>query len=593
MYESLLRNIVHFNHWRKKHLSQNVFFMLVAGVVGAIGGLAASLLKKLTHLVASFLANDLQWEFKYYLYFFLPLIGIFLTVLYIRVFIRRKVFRQGIPPLIESIAHKRSRLDFHNIYSQIITSALTVGFGGSAGLESPSVYSGGAVGSNIARLFRFTYKERTLLLACGAAAGISGAFDSPVAGLLFATEVILPSFTIPVFTPLLIASAMASIVSHMVYDKPLFAYVADTWVQEGVIIYIIFGVISGFYSVYYGYVFERMQLFFSKIKNRYNKVWIGGLSLGILIMVFPALYGEGYIHIQKLLNEDYSSLLSNSLFSNYQNMSWVLIVFAILSLVAKTFACGITLSCGGNGGMFGPSVVIGGLLGFIFAYSMNQAGLAHLDVTHFIVVGMAASVSGVMHAPLTGVFLSAEITGSYVLMIPLMIVSALAFFINKSIRKYSIYTRTLANNGNLLETENHDLNALNQIKLISVLEYNYIVLDPEKSAISQKEMIIHSEKSLFPVVNKNGVLIGVLSFEHLLECFFSSDASEQEELVGSLVSKSDQKVYLDFSLYEVLQIMDKLNLNAIPVVNEKEQYIGFVSKDVAFNKYRSLLKSKI
>lgn len=593
MYESLLRNIVLFNQWRKKRLSQNVFFMLLAMVVGIFGGIAASLLKKLTHLVANFLINDFHWQYKYVLYFFLPLIGIFLTVSYVHVFLRKKIFRQGIPPLIESISHNRSKLDFHNIYSQIITSALTVGFGGSAGLESPSVSSGGAVGSYIARLFRLNYRERTLLLACGAAAGISGAFGSPIAGMLFAIEVILPSFSIPFISPLLLASAMSSVVSRMIYNKPLFAYHADSWSGEGILIYVLFGVIAGFYSVFYAHVFEKMHLFFSNLKNKYNKVWIGGLSLGLLIAVFPALYGEGYIHIQKLLNQNYTSLLTDSLFSNYQQFTWAIIVFAIFSLVAKTYACGITLSCGGNGGMFGPSVVIGGLLGFIFAYTFNLIAGTHLNVTHFIVVGMAASVSGAMHAPLTGVFLSAEITGSYALMIPLMMVAALSFFINKSIRKYSIYTKELVEKGKVSLYENHDLNALNQIKLNTVLEHNFHVLDPNKSALEQKDVIIHSEKSFFPVVDADGILLGVLSFEQLLESIMSANITEQQDLVGSMVQTNDQKVNIDSSLSDVLQIMDKHNLSSIPVVNKLEQYEGFVSKDVAFNKYRKLLQQKI
>lgn len=592
MYDQLLRYIIRLNHWRKKQISQTTFLIIAAAIVGTLGGLASSILKRLTHLVANFLQNDLQGQYKFYLYFFFPIIGLFLTVFYIRLFIRKHTFRQGIPPLIKSISKNRSRLDFHNAYSQIISSAITVGMGGSAGLESPAVSSGASIGSNIARFFGLNYRETTLLLACGGAAGISGAFDSPIAGMVFAIEVLLPAFSIPAITPLLISSAIASVVSWMVYNRPLFHYVADGRIQDGFWYYILFGILAGFYTVYYGYMNELIHKTMRKFKNTYVKATIGGLALGLMVALFPALYGEGYITIQKLLDGDFNSLLSNSLFSTYSEYSWVLIIFATLSLFAKATASAVTLSSGGNGGMFGPSVVIGGLLGFIFAYTFNQLGFGQLDVTHFMLAGMAASISGVMHAPLTGIFLSAEITGGYALMVPLMIVAAIAYFINKAIRKYSIYTKELAEEGELIDAENKDTSVLMQLRLKHLLEKDFVQLKPEEFPMQRKEDIIHSSRTIFPVVNFNGKFLGILTIEDLLEMIYTNDPAKANLTIGDLVQPTQDVIPVNMPMKEVMQLMDKKDIHILPVTGHNNTYLGFVTREGVFNKYRQLLRKQ-
>ncbi|HET8572707.1 MAG TPA: chloride channel protein [Edaphocola sp.] len=588
MYEQLLRHIVTLNQWRKRHISHDNFLIIAAAIVGVFGGLAAALLKSLTHFVAAFMQNDFHWQYKYYLYFFFPLIGLFLTVLYIKTFIRKHDFRHGIPPLIKSISKENSRLDFHNIYSQIISSALTVGLGGSAGLEAPAVASGSAIGSNVGRLFGLNYRETTLLLACGGAAGIAGAFNSPVAGMIFAIEVLLPSFSIPAFIPLLIASAVASVVSQMLNSEPLFAYVAHNWIVDAFWFYIVFGVIAGFYSVYFSRLNTYLHKVFDKINGAYRKALVGGIALGVMIAVFPAVYGEGYISIQKLLDGRYESLLTNSFFSGYQHITWVLIAFAALSLMAKTVACVVTMSSGGNGGMFGPSVVVGGLLGFVFAFGLNQTGFVHLNVTHFIVAGMAASVAGVMHAPLTGVFLSAEITGGYVLIVPLMVVSAISYFINKGTLRYSIYTKRLAEQ-DIVVAENKDASVLTQMKLKYLLEKDFVVLHPEDTVTSREKDIIHSEKSLFPVVGQDGKLLGLLGIETLLEHLVSHQPEMRQQTIAQLVQPVNDAVCINAKMRAVMQLMDKKNVRILPVVDEEEQYLGFITKTGIFNRYRKLL----
>ena len=587
MYDKGLKYIQKINQWRKVRISNSNFLIIAAAAVGIFGGIASSILKEITHSVASFLQNDLHWEYKYYLYFFFPLIGIFLTVFYIRTFIRRTKFQHGIPPILFNISHNSSKLDFHNIYSQIISSALTVGLGGSAGLEAPAVASGAAIGSNIGRFFGLNYRETTLLLACGAAAGISGAFNSPVAGMIFAIEVILPAFSIPAFIPLLIASAFSSVISQQIYTEPLFAFVPrGGWVLGAFWYYIAFGIIVGVYSIYFSRLNSYIFRVFGKIKNKYNRVLIGGITLGVMMAFLPALYGEGYITIQKLLDGNYQSLLANSFFAKYQAITWALLIFATVSLVGKTFACIITMSSGGNGGMFGPSVVVGGLAGFIFAYGLNQTGVIHLNVTNFIIAGIAASMSGVMHAPLTGIFLAAEITGSYALMVPLMIVAAISYFINKGSLTYSIYTKGLAEQGNLV-TQDH--NVLRRIKLKYLIEKDFVILRPGDTPISRSADIVHTSRNIFPVVNNEGELIGVIYSDQLLEFLVSNKAEDHTRLIKDIAQPPDKIIFLSTPVREVMQAMDSLDKRILPVTDSNNKYLGFVTKNGILNKYRHII----
>jgi CIC family chloride channel protein len=586
VYEKLLRRIVAQNHWRKKHLSQDNFLMIAAAIVGTLGGLAASFLKVLTHSVADFLQSDFHWEYKYFLFFLFPLIGILLTTLYLKVFIRKRPFYPGIPPLIDSVMHRNSRLDFHNIYSQIISSALTVGMGGSAGLESPSVSSGASIGSNLGRLSGLNYRETTLLLACGGAAGIAGAFNSPFAGMIFAAEVLLPSFSIPAIIPLLIASAFASVVSTLVHSEPLFALVPHAWAMHSFGVYVVFGITAGFYTVYFSWLNEKTHSYFQGLKSIYSKILIGGIGLGVLVSLFPAIYGEGYIAIQELLDKNYTSLLANSFFSKYQNSTWILIIFSILTLLGKTWGCSITMGSGGNGGMFGPSVGVGGLLGFIFAYSLNQTGWVDLNITNFMIIGMAASVSGMMHAPMTGIFLAAEITGGYALIVPLMVASAISFFINKRIRKYSIYTKQMAEHGIIIEKDKIDTRILNNMNVKMLIEKDFVVLKDSELITNRKKDIVQSERQIFPVINSEGIFIGMLSIEELIQHIVSEDTRQLNQKIGDIVQPVTELVTNDTPLKKVIQLMDTKNTRILPVVDFNKRYLGFITKNGIFKKYR-------
>lgn len=582
--ELFLRKIIQLNHWRKKNISQTNFLIICAAIVGALGGFAAAVLKVFTHAIANFLKNDFTWEYKYYLYFFFPLIGLSLSLLYIRLFIRKSPFYSGIPPLIKSITHNHSKLSFHNIYSQIITSGLTVGMGGSAGLEAPSVSSGAAIGSNLGRLFGLTYRETSLLLACGGAAGISGAFNSPIAGMIFAIEVLLPSFSIPSMIPLLIGSAVGSVVSKMVHNEPLFASIPRDFQQTSFIMFVIFGFVAGFYVIFFSWLNEHTHRFFEKINNKYIKIIIGGISLGLLVTMFPAIYGEGYIAVQDLLDGKYHSLIENSLFAHVGNTTWMLILFAFLTLLGKTWGCSITMGSGGNGGMFGPSVGVGALLGFVFAFSINQTGIIHLNITNFMIVGMAACVSGMMHAPLTGIFLAAEITGGYTLIVPLMIVSAISFFLNKRIRKYSIYTRPLKKQGFLIKGGSQDASLLSQLLIKDLIESNFIILRSNDVLLGRKMDIINSERQIFPVINDDSTFVGYLIIEDLVKVLLDENLNKQTIL--QVVQPTDYYGKVTDPMKSIIQKMDRNNLRFLPIVDAEKKYLGFVTKNGIFKRYR-------
>jgi CIC family chloride channel protein len=590
MHPKVLALVTDLNQWRKQRISKGNFLLLAAAVVGVLGGVAASLLKQLTHFIEDSLQNDLHWKYKYYLYLFFPLLGILFTVLYIRTFIRRNKFHHGLTPILYDISRNSGKIGFHNIYSQIITSALTAGFGGSVGLEAPIVYSGSAIGSNIGRFFGLSYREVTLLLACGAGAGIAGAFNSPIAGMVFAIEILLPTFSIPAFIPLLLSVATASVVARIFYSKPLFVLVTEGWAMNALLFYVLMAVAVGFFSVYFFKLNFFLKKRFERISKTYHKVWIGGLILGLLIALFPALYGEGYITIQALLNGKYNSLLGNSFFSDYQNHPWLLVLFAVLTLFGKSLASLFTIYSGGNGGTFGPSLVMGGFIGFIFAYTVNLTGWVHLNTTNFIVVGMAAALSGIMHAPLTGIFLIAEITGGYALMVPLMIVSAIAYFINKANTGHSIYTKPLAEKGELVSHEYKDGNILRRMKLKYLVEKDFVVLHPDDTPKMRSHDIIHTDKNIFPVVDKKGVLTGIVRGEVLLECLVSPSATGHDTPVSILSEPPSGSIPIQTDMFDVMKEMDSSDQQLFPVVSDDFSYLGFVSRAGILNKYRALLR---
>jgi CIC family chloride channel protein len=588
MYIRLVNYIDKLNLYRKTKISNRNFLVIAALIVGVLAGLAAALLKTLTHHIEEFLQTDLHWEYKYYLYLLFPLIGILLSVMYVRRFIRKGKFETGLTPLLYAISKKSSKVETHNIYSQIITAALTVGFGGSTGLEAPIVTSGSSIGSSVGRFLGLSYRETTLLLACGAAAGIAGAFNSPIAGIVFAIEILLPEFTIPAFIPLLLSSATAAVVARFFYNEQLFYLVTEGWKTSSIFYYVILACLVGLFSIFFGKANYAIKNFFYQIKHPYKKVILGGLMLGALVFLFPTLYGEGYITIKNLLKGDTTAVISNSIFSSYSGVPGLIILFTLFTIFAKSVATLVTLGAGGNGGIFAPSLIVGGLMGFIVAFTINTLGFAQVNVANFIVAGMAASLGSIMHAPLTGIFLIAEITGGYILMVPLMITTAIAYLINRSVNKYSIYTKPLADKGQLSHHEDKDTTVLNMMKLRYLIEKDYLELNENELIQDRMPEILQSKRNIFPVVGEEQKFKGLVYVEELLKKSFDTQIA-MPDTVEQLMELAPAVIDINAELKEVLQLMEKENVWILPVVDENDTYIGFVSKTAIFNKYRAML----
>lgn len=588
MYVKFVNYVDKLNRYRQSKISNRNFLVIAALIVGVLAGLAAALLKTITHHIEAFLQTGLQWQYKYYLYLLFPTIGIFLAVLYTRKFIRKGKFETGLTPLLYTISKKSSKVEPHNIYSQIITAALTVGFGGSTGLEAPIVTSGASIGSSVGRFLGLSYREVTLLLACGAAAGIAGAFNSPIAGIVFAIEILLPEFTIPAFVPLLLASATAAVVARFFFNEQLFYLVTEGWETSALFYYVILACLIGLFSIYFGKANGVIKSFFYKINHPYKRVIIGGLMLGALVFLFPTLYGEGYITIKTLLNGDTTALINNSIFSSYNKFPYAIIVFTIITIFAKSIATLVTLGAGGNGGIFAPSLIIGGLIGFVLSYTINTLGIAQVSTANFIVAGMAASLGSIIHAPLTGIFLIAEITGGYMLMVPLMVTTAIAYLINRSANKYSIYTKPLADKGELSHHEDKDTTVLNMMKLRYLVEKDYLILTEEDLIKDRMNEILQSKRNIFPIIAINGEFKGLLYVEDLLRESVVRKENTSLQIID-LMKPAPEVININAELKLALKQMENENVWILPVVNDNGNFIGFVSKTAIFNKYRAML----
>lgn len=431
--------------WTQNKLSNKQFIYVSCVLVGLSGGIAAIVLKIFVHFIFIITTYEKFGNNKY-LFALFPLLGIFLTVLVIKKLLKNK-FDKGLAHIHHAILKKSSNVPKEQMYAQILTSSLTVGFGGSAGLEAPIVITGAAIGSNYSKAYKLTDKERTLLLACGIAAGIAAAFNAPIAGVLFALEVLLMDISIAAFTPLILAAATGALISKIILqDSILLSFqLQQPFNYNNVPFYILLGVVAGLVSVYHSRIFIKVENFISKsTKKVYSKVLIGGIALALLILIFPSLFGEGYQSIKLLSNKSSENLVDNSIFCDFKNNQWFIIFFIGALVFVKAIATALTIGSGGNGGNFAPSLFVGAYLGFFFSRILNMLNLTHLPETNFTIVGMAGVLSGLYHAPLTAIFLIAEITGGYTLMIPLMIVSSISFAISKHYEPFSMDTKSLS-----------------------------------------------------------------------------------------------------------------------------------------------------
>jgi chloride channel protein, CIC family len=572
--------------WRAAHISSKAFLILASIITGLVAGLAAVALKNFVGFIHHFLTSHFNIEESNIFLFLLPWTGILITTYFVWYFLKGRLIK-GVGYVLYKISRGGSNLESEHTYAHIVSSGITVGFGGSAGLESPIVITGSAIGSNIGRLLQLGYRERTLLLACGAAAGIAAIFNSPIAGVLFAVEVLLAEFSIPVFIPLLISAATAAVVSKLLYSGQLFFLVSNEWFVKAIPYYILLGIICGFVSLYMARVTLRVEGFLNNRTRVWPKALLGGAFVGLLIFLLPPLYGEGYETIKQLLAGHYGDIFNHSLFFSFRASPWLIIAFVVVIIFIKVFATAFTTGSGGNGGIFAPSLFTGALTGFALSFGVNNLGITKLVIPNFIVVGMAGILAGVVHAPLTAIFLIAEITGGYVLFVPLMIVSALSFFIVRYFEPYSIYTKKLAASGDLL-TNDRDTAVLSNLKVADMIECDFLSISTDTRIEQFIRLFSQSNRNIFPVIDSNGALLGIVRLEDIKEAMFDV-VIDKSEKVSAYMKNPSEVVTLDDNMLLVMQKFERSQAWNLPVVNQGT-YMGFISKSAVLGQYRNLLK---
>ncbi len=574
----------------RDHLSARQFFILSSVLVGLSSGLAAIGVKYFVHSIASFVRYYAKHFEEFLLFAFCPLLGIMLTVAFIKYVLNNK-FKKGTAEIVYAIVKKSSILPLSQMYSHMVTSALTIGFGGSMGLESPMVSTGAAIGSNYATTYALSYKDRTILLGCGAAAGIAAAFNSPIAGVLFAVEVLLTDISAMAFIPLIISAACGALLSRIILKEGvvLSFSLQQPFDYNNVPLYIVLGFLAGFISLYYARMFTWVESRIKSVDSLWLRVMTGGLILFIMLILFPPLFGEGYTSIEVLAASHPEELIKASILEDLLDSDSKLLLFLGALVFLKTIAAAVTFGSGGNGGNFAPSLFVGACLGFVFARSVNLMGIMRIPETNFTLVGMAGILSGVFYAPLTAIFLIAEITGGYDLMIPLMIVSALSNTVTHYFEPLSMDGKKLSGMLNLT-MENRDKFLLSKLDLSSLIETNFSVIGVDEPVQSLIKVISSSNRNTFPVVNDKNELIGIIHMDNIRSIIFSPEKYEKLT-VKELTTKPAAVITLQENLDTVLKKFDETNLWNLPVV-DKGQYLGFVSKSSVLSKYRSeLLRS--
>jgi CIC family chloride channel protein len=533
--------LLNFLIWRIKHIKNRNFTLMLSAVIGAFAGLAAVVLKETVHTIQNFLLHGDEVNLQSYYIYFYPLIGIFITVLITRYYWKEKL-GHGITDILFAISQKSSIIKRGKMYSRMITSAITVGFGGSVGLEAPIVVTGSAIGSNIARLLHLDYKNRTILIGCGAAGAIAGIFNSPVTGVIFSSEVILAGLGFASFIPLLIAAVCGSLVSlSLLGDDILFSFVLkDAFLARDTPYFLLLGILCGLISVYFTRMMYYVDSKITRIKNYALRGLIGGLLLAIIVFLFPPIYGEGYETIKLLLEGKESDMTFQNLLGLDFANPIIFILFFIGIMFIKPIASSLTIESGGSGGIFAPSLFLGGVTGFFFAFTVNFFFPVNISLSNFTLVGMCGVMSGVLHAPLTAIFLIAEITGGYTLFVPLMLVSAIAFSTISYFEKYSIYTKMLIERGEYIPHDK-DKQLLSGMKLTKVVEKDLITVKPYEKLDDLVTAVRKSKRNIFPVVDDDDQLVGIITLDDIRDIMF--DEESRNQLVISSIMSQDHLIF--------------------------------------------------
>ncbi len=560
---------------------------LLSLVVGLLSALAAALLKNSIYYTHKILTDGITSESGSYLYLIYPIAGMFLTLVFVKYVVRDNI-GHGISRVLYSISKRKSRLRGHNTWTSVIASTLTIGFGGSVGAEAPIVLTGSSIGSSIGRFFKLNYKNITLLIGCGAAGAVAGIFKAPIAGIVFTLEILLLDLTISSIVPLLISSVTAATVAYFLMgDKVLFSFnVTEAFIISNIPWYIVLGVVSGMVSLY----FSKMTLFlesrYEKISNAYIRLLLGGTVLGLLIYLFPPFFGEGYDSIMSLLQGDTGELMGNRIFGDYSGSFLTYSLFFLGLIVFKVFASSSTNGAGGVGGIFAPTLFLGGVTGFFVAGLLNRYAGVNLPDNRFVLVGMAGMMAGVMHAPLTSIFLIAEITGGYDLLIPLIITSTVAFITTRSFEKHSIYHVQLAERGELI-THDKDKAVLTFMDWKKEIETDLLKVKSTDTLGTLVKIISKSNRNLFPVVDDYNILEGVVLLDDVREIMFNH-ALYDNTLVRDLMTIPPSYIDKRENIETVMETFRTTGAWNLPVL-DNGYYVGFISKSRIFTTYRDLL----
>ncbi|MFV0468980.1 MAG: chloride channel protein [Dysgonomonas sp.] len=589
---SLKNNVEKLFIWRSKHIKENHFLIFISFLIGISTAVAALVLKALIHLIQHFLTDNFDITQANYLYLLYPVVGILIAGLFVKYIVKDDI-SHGVTKILYAISQRKSFIKAHNTYTSVIASSITIGFGGSVGAEAPIVLTGAAIGSNLGRILRIEQRHLMLLIGCGAAGAIAGIFKAPIAGLVFVIEVLMLDLTMSTILPLLVSSVTAATFAYITTGtQAMFNYAhAEAFDLERIPYVIVLGLFCGLVSLYFTRAMNWIENIFRKL-NYWQKFAMGASILSVLIFLLPPLYGEGYNTINTLLsgNVNTESILAGSLFYSFKDTRWGIVVFLGSILLLKVFASSATNGGGGTGGIFAPTLFLGCIAGFVFSYSANGlhlTGNMHLPPENFALMGMAGVMAGVMHAPLTGTFLIAELTGGYELFLPLMIVSMISYATIKLFEPHSIYAMRLAKKGELL-THQKDKAVLTLMSLQTLIETEFQVLKPDMTLGDVIKLISSSSRNVFPVVNKDGRFIGIVLIDNIRNIMFRPELYNRFK-VSRIMTAPPAIIKVNMPMKKIMNCFDETKAWNLPVVDENDIYLGFVSKSSILNTYRKVL----
>jgi CIC family chloride channel protein len=573
--------------WRLRHLRQHQFVLILSVLVGIGSGLAAVALKNTLYYTNYFLTNGFSYHGIYYLYLAFPVVGIILTLLFLK-FVVRDNISHGVSKILYAISKNNSNIRPHNAFSSLVACTLTLGFGGSVGPEAPVVLSGSAIGSNLARIFRLDYKTRTMLIGCGAAGAIAGIFEAPIAGAVFVLEILMMDLTITTIIPLLIATVTASLLSFFLMgNEVLFSFsLNNPFLLKHIPFYLLLGIFTGLVSVFFIRGSISIETLMKKIPV-VPRVTVAGLVLAVLIFIYPSLFGEGYTVLKSVINGQGEVIGSSVFFGALKENHWSFLVIVFSLIVMKVVAMAVTQGSGGIGGTFAPSIFVGAICGYFFASFLNQLFGFNISLSNFSLVGMAGVMAGVMHAPLTAIFLIAEITGGYQLLTPLIMVSAIAYLTSHIFESHSIYARQLAIRKELI-THDKDKAVLSFMNPRQLIETNFSVVDPEATLGELVKVVATSTRNIFPVVDSSGKFYGIVTLDTIRQIMFDQSLYDITYVKGLMIWP-DRTLDTDDSMDVIVQLFDRSDLYNLPVLKEGK-YLGFISRARIFSQYREMLR---